>query len=399
MSDLPTQALLQQTGARHVTGEHLEVLGKQASVLWATGRASNLNDAVVATVKTAGLSPEQVRRVVEFTNTAAYLSEFAKEGSQHRVIDFGSDGPANPARVLQDLNDGGGGSSYDSGDYRSPPPRTKSASAWEETAFQQMFKTEGSGGYADANPLGEVIDLRDKLAGQYETATSELSSMELGYSDLCDSLFFQVKQAAMEGHDLSEVVEIWSRYAPHEEYIKVAFAEIGPRLVENEVFRTHSDYADSLMKKANVGLVNPDHPLVSEFGSFCEVLSKLAETREVQQELGEGVARLTSFLKEAAAPKGLINKAVGVLGSAADHSRTGAHALGEAMFGEGSAHAATLGNVAHKGVKYVAPALAANEVYRHTKYNPVLNSAMGYVPGTREYYQREQELQQRAAGY
>src|SRR5208282_6747332 len=114
MADLHTQGLLQQAHAHRVSGEHLEVLGKQASSRWSSGESKTLSDAVVETVKTAGLSPEQVKRVCEFANTEAYLTEFKKEGSAHKFIDFGS-GPADPSTVIKDLNDGGGGTVFDDG--------------------------------------------------------------------------------------------------------------------------------------------------------------------------------------------------------------------------------------------------------------------------------------------
>ncbi len=90
-------------------------MGKSAAERWSVGAYPSLHEAVVGTVKCARLSPEQVRRVVEFANTTAYLTEFRKEGMGHKYIDFGEGGPANPSTVLQDLNDGGGGTVFDTG--------------------------------------------------------------------------------------------------------------------------------------------------------------------------------------------------------------------------------------------------------------------------------------------
>ena len=114
-NDMPIQTALQQLKAKPVSGEHLEVLGKYAARAWDRGDYNTLNEAVVGTVRDEHLSPEQVRRVVEFCNGEAYLSEFRKEGSKHRVVHFAC-GPADPGVVLRDLNDGGGGSVVDTGD-------------------------------------------------------------------------------------------------------------------------------------------------------------------------------------------------------------------------------------------------------------------------------------------
>ncbi len=131
MNDLPSIALLQQSHAVPKSGEELEVMGKYAASQYIGGKQKTLNDAVVGTVKHAGLSPEQVRRVIEFANTAAYLSEFNKEGSPSRYVDFAG-GPADPGEVLRELNSGGGGTVFDRGlaDYSMPMAElSKAASA------------------------------------------------------------------------------------------------------------------------------------------------------------------------------------------------------------------------------------------------------------------------------
>jgi hypothetical protein len=128
MSDLPSTVLLQQSHAPPKTGEELEVLGKHAACKFMCGECADLTAAVVETVKSAGLSPEQVKRVVEFANTNAYLEQFKKMGSGHKYVDFPG-GPASPGEVIKDLNDGGGGTVFDSGlgDYKGPPVKTSSA--------------------------------------------------------------------------------------------------------------------------------------------------------------------------------------------------------------------------------------------------------------------------------
>lgn len=133
MHDMPSVTLLQQSHAIPKTGEELEVLGKHAAKQYAGGACETLNEAVVETVKHAGLSPEQVRRVIEFANVNAYLTEFGKEGSAHKYIEFHG-GPADPAEVLRDLNDGGGGTIFDRGlaDYSIQPEAPKTASILEK---------------------------------------------------------------------------------------------------------------------------------------------------------------------------------------------------------------------------------------------------------------------------
>ena len=74
MHDLPAVFLLQQEHAKAKSGEELEGFGKQAAWQYVTGKAPTLNEAVVETIKHAGLSPEQVKRVIEFANVRSNLN-------------------------------------------------------------------------------------------------------------------------------------------------------------------------------------------------------------------------------------------------------------------------------------------------------------------------------------
>lgn len=401
--DLPNSSLLQQLNAKEVSGEHLEVMGKKAAAEWCEGRHASLTNAVVATVKHAGLSPEHVKRVVEFANTEAYLTEFRKEGSGHRVVQF-ENGPANYAAVLQDLNDGGGGSAFDpgTGDYHQPP-KEKSASADDETALFAAFGTSSSTpDLPEHNPLSNTIELRDKLAHDYETATATLSTLENMFADLRARCFHNVKQASLSGHALSEIAEIWAGVAPSDEHVKVAFRAVFPELVANGVFPDTESVVASLEKVASVGTVNADHPLVVDFQDFCTTLSKLAEVRANHAELEAGLAEITTFITKEGGKTGLLQKGVNALHHAGEFAGRHGEAVGDALLGEGKGKA--VGTAARLGTKYVLPAVGVNEVYRHTlKHNPGFQQAkqvaLGTIPGTNEYSQKELELQMAAQGY
>lgn len=145
MHDLPAQTLLQQLHAHPISGEELEVMGKKAASRYLCGDCCTLNDAVVETVKQAGLSPEQVKRVIEFANTNAYIEQFNKLGSDHKYVEFHG-GPADPSVILKDLNDGGGGTVFDRGmaDYsRLPMEKSSSDLLAQNRARMGLEKTAG----------------------------------------------------------------------------------------------------------------------------------------------------------------------------------------------------------------------------------------------------------------
>ena len=324
-NELPSQLLLQQHAARPVSGEELETMGKHAAVCFHEGRYGSLNQAVVDTVKCAGLSPEQVRRVVEFTNTHAFLKEFNKTAEPHKYVFF-KEGLASPSEVIKDLNDGSGGTVFDPGvsDYAEPPAAIKMSSAravdrnldaLEKTAgvsfnrrnitdeiLEEGFKLSEAQGIPFAHPLADTEDAQQKLASARDAATSELSELEVLFGDIQGSLYQQVKQAAAAGVPLGHIVQAWVQVLePEQEHVKLAFAYLGPRLVSDGIFSGYEALGDSLEKTANAKfLTNSEHPIVKTFAGFCETFNKMAHLRVARNELFEMEEKVEQFLRLAA---------------------------------------------------------------------------------------------------
>lgn len=392
MSDL----LSQQSHAQAHSGEYLELLGKKAAADWGNGQHKSLTESVTDTVKQAQLSPEQVKRVVEFANTAAYLTEFKKEGTTNKVVDF-QGGPADASEILKDLNDGGGGSVFDRGtlDYAAPPSDHKHASVREEAQLLSLFGDGPSEKTPYENPYGEVVDLRDKLAGMKDHLQSQISGLEVAYADLADRVYHEVKQAALTETSLGEVMQAWDTVAPSNDHIKVAFSLITPRLLREGVFYRVEEMTASVDKTASAVAVNPAHPLVVEFEEFCGVLSKLAELRSARTEVIEHLNRLGVFLKQASTVGNVVK---GVTGASRVAAEASAPFLKE--------HLGNLaGGALATGIKYaphVSGAIALNEANTHLKYSPSVparavraakHGLLQQIPGTEDSERHKWEIQ------
>lgn len=315
--NLPEQTQLQQASARPVSGEELNTFGKHAAALYAKGEATSLNDAVVYTVKHAGLSPEQVKRVVEFANTAAYLDEFKKEGTSTKYVHF-DHGPADPSEVLKELNSGGGGTVFDRGlmDYAHTPEVHKTASAFGlharnmlamekvagvsltdlDTELSAVFGVPSSGPVY-TNPFQDVDDARAKLAAARDAVLAEISGEESVLLGINRDLFHIVKQAALAGTPLGHVVQAWHQVLhPAPELVKSAFSLLGKQLVDNGVFG-YAELGESLTKTAGALAVNEEHPVISCFAAYCQSIEKLAQLRVAYEECTDGIGRLDTFRK------------------------------------------------------------------------------------------------------
>lgn len=468
--DSPIQTVLQQRDARPVSGEHLEVLGKQAAANWCEGKVASLHAAIVDVVRGERLSPEQVKRVVEFTNGDAYLQEFRKEGS-HKVVHFDC-GPADPSQVLQDLNDGGGGSVYDRGtlDYTRDPkevhkhaqassyreqvadfyagrggtptatsPRQRvmdfysgrsvthssEASGAEKTASVEgvepveglpklpkmpalpkhaavespyedqlwaLFNNGEPSHIAFAEPLQPLVEVRSKLAAGRDQVASEIDALEIDYATAGDQLYHHVKQAALEGVSLADVVKSWSSVSDDPLYVKIAFRLMTPRFQREGVFPSLDALGESLTKQASAGDVNVEHPLVSSYGEFIDALNKLANMRVLHQEFVDGFENAESLLKQAASG-GLIGAAKKGIGAASQGIDAASPAI--AQFLVGAQDAKQLAPTISKGLKgtaLVGGALAGNAALQSVTDRPLVQAGLGaakaVVPGTAEYQNR-----------
>ena len=399
MNDLPSTMLLQQVNARPVSGEDLEVFGKEAAIKYTRGDCGTLSEAVVETVKSAGLSPEQVRRVVELANTDAFLQAFRKEG-QHKVVEFAG-GPANYSDILKDLNDGGGGTVLDKGnnDYELPPPdvqktatRNQERLGLEETKLAEAFNVdERPIPYAD--PFQDAMDMRDKLAAAYDGVSDVINSLEVHYLGTTDHLYEHVKQAALDGTALGQVVSAWSTVNTEPAFIKAAFEQMTPRLLRGQVFASKGAIGESLTKTASAGMVNPKHPLVETYGEFCETLTKLAKVRRTQESLVQSLDQITTFLKAAARGglAGKVWKGMGeAVGKAAPHVEKG---VGKVVGERAGAVAGKATRKAH----WLVPALGGEQVYREAKTGrgPIggpTRFVKGRIPGTRAAMARQYRL-------
>ena len=411
MPDFSIQEFLQKRSARTLSGEELEIFGKHAAQRYAAGEGT-LSEAVIEEVKQAGLSPEQVRRVVEFANTSAFLQEFNKEGTEHRVVEFRG-GPADPSIILQGLNGGGEKVAFDHGslDYQSPPSRAKTSAA-NEMSLRDLFSQEAPPNtIPEENPYGDVVDFRDKVAGLCDHLTSELSGLETIYEDLCDELYGQVKQAALEGISLGDVVVAWSEVTDEPIFVKAAFEVISPRLEKTGVFKNALEICESLEKTAGQKLVNVSHPLVTGFSEYCDALAKLAGLREERDEAlhflklstafltnpnrGEQADFIASLVKEAVG--GLVGKAFEGADALSGPAASAAHGVGKVLFGEGHG-AKTLGKAVGGAVKYAPHAAGAAvgvRALQNVNASGVGQALQSFVPGTQAYQQKQFELQQR----
>jgi len=275
MSDSLPLGLSQQEHAKPVDPDLLEQMGKKAAARF-KDYGVPLSDCVVDTIKEAGLAPEQVKRVCEFANTAAYLEAFEKAGSTRNVTFDG--GPADPGYVLKELNDGS-----------SPMPKRAASYAGSFSAYDKLrefdllkaaFEIQSAGSektasaelshQSHADPKDELNSLRITLEGAESELQSKLAANTRLLGDVEEDLCSTVRQNVLGGTSLGDISAAWSGAGINPRTVKTATALACKYMKE----RGHSeeDLQASMSKVAHTGSKpNLQHPLIVKVAAYERV--------------------------------------------------------------------------------------------------------------------------------
>lgn len=263
--------MIPMTG-RLVDSGHLESLGKVAAQLAETAGIS-MTQAVVQTIGMEKLNSEQVRRVVEFANVESYNRKFASLTGTTRAVHF-EGGPADPAQVLQSLNDQARPQevTIEAMEYSLPPDFAKKASM---SAFASTDRTQ-------KGLIGDVYAAHSKLAAAHDELVQSAEAAKERMNEHFAMLSERVKSASAGGAHPAEIYTAWARI--HPELAKVAYKHTA------SCMRTDNE-------KVAGREINPSAPLVTLFRTFVkEAQSYEAHSialAEVETELG----RVSAWLK------------------------------------------------------------------------------------------------------
>ena len=405
----------QQRDSRSVPGSRLEEIGKLAAGRWVGGAVGSLHEAVVEGVKSAQLSPEQVRRVTEFANTNAYLSLFKKEGGANKYIDFGDSGPADPVDVLRDLNDGGGGTLQNMGETRMDRITPEGHAPGHVSEDMLMSFLRGGRKEASMSKVAhaaqeeasaqELWVLETKLASELQERESSGRLLEMYARRSLSNFYENVKEASREGYSLGEIVGVLQQFSD-DGVVKAAMAAAMPRIT-SELFSDGAEAAESFRKEASgSGKPDPTHPLVTSFLELGGVLEKMASLRQQCGEVESAIRKLRD-VRTKTASGGPFEAAGRLLPGAVSQSRGGILGAGKRLLHGAAGKAGDLGEAAGrhmfggdgkttgavaKALTYAAPVVAAHEIYRRNlKNSAALGAVRSVVPGTNEYYAAEMD--------
>jgi hypothetical protein len=268
--DAIPQGLIEQSRARPIDPGKLQLLGKQAAALY-TGSGTSLNDAVLSVIGKEDLGPEHARRVCEFANQEAFQREWEKGGSV-RNIEF-SGGPADPAVVIRELNDGARPDAIRVSDYDESPAKLARADRRIEDEIFGKFAQHMTHHSEVPSGMGDLHRLKQTINGAQDHIHSKISSLGIMKEAMARELGDEVCKAVLSGDTLDKIASAWSHFCDKKDLFKEAMDVSISRMNERKV------PGSKMEKRAGVeefGKVpNPNHPLISKFIGFTKVAQQL----------------------------------------------------------------------------------------------------------------------------
>lgn len=231
-----------------VTVDEILRLAREAASKYKEG--TPLTAAVASVVRGRGLNDEQVKRVVEETNTAALLDEFSRAGPKKNVVFPG--GPADPRAVLSSLR----------GDHEIPLPASSGGVTMTATNKKaEISKSDGA--------------VYGALEKQASVLCEHLRQAETVYEDCCRRLVGAVKLAAASGQPEGHVLAAVKLACSNDWFANLALYEIANRC---GIQGGHVKVA---------GRLDENHPLVGAARDFEDAAAHLkvaAEARRAAEE-------------------------------------------------------------------------------------------------------------------
>lgn len=252
----------------------LELMGKTAAQ-FAESNQISLTDAVIETLQAhPDLTPEHIRRVVEFANTEAFNQKYASLDPSHRVVDI-EGGPADPQSVLQACASANAAAPVvlPSLEYAAAPlPGTKTSS----TMFEASERTRGG-------ILQDVDGLRTKLSSAHEEAVQSREVSRSYMNDAMVKLAQSTLAAAGQGASGSEVFAVWAAFEP--ELAKVAYQKV-------------AHYFKGEQTKVAGRSIRPTAQVSVDFQDFVKKAASFLAYTEAVQNVEAELVRVKDWLKD-----------------------------------------------------------------------------------------------------
>ena len=302
--DLTTYLISDRKHRPSLSPEALELMGKQAANRY-LDEGIPLNDGIVDLAGEHGdINADQVRRVVEFANKAAYLGLHDKAKTAGAKESYPQFALADAVAILGSL-------SAEASPIRTPSVDTDYSSSVEKRAsiegvtadnlladLFQMRKTSSEAQTRDS-VVNEIVSVKEDLTSLRDHLTHTASQLDTLWKEAQEDYYDHVRRHLLNGGSFADVVASSRIPGVPQEKISAALQPFVVRLLQDKVASAPAlrEQVEGFEKVAH-RILNEQHPLVTTFRAYVSLDQEIEKVAvglgDVEVELG----RVNSFLKE-----------------------------------------------------------------------------------------------------
>lgn len=292
-----------------ISPEMLEVFGKEAANMFLDHGVA-LNEAVVKVASAHDdISPEQVKRIAEFANTATYLALHDKNKTSGAKTSYPQFVLADPSRIIQDMSDGARPTLVTQTDreYGLQPLKEKNSSANDprESALEQLFVGDLEKVAYDEKSItkqaaiDEVFAAKDMLIGLRDSLRNSAEQLDMMFKEASAELYELSKRFVLEGGTMADVYRAVSSNTQDREKISQVMTPIITGFIRENVRHPDEMREDMLeLEKVAHRIINPENEMVKAAGAVIACSSELQVVAEGLNQVVPELEKVSSFIKE-----------------------------------------------------------------------------------------------------
>lgn len=300
---------LTSTGGRRasITPERLELMGKEAATLLVE-KGVPLNESISKLAGAeADINAEQVKRVVEFANTAAYLSFHDKNKMAGEESSYPQFELADPNRILGNLSSGSRPTQLTKVDldYGRAPEKKKISSPKLEAALEELFlgpagtEKRASLDFTPETVTGHIMETKDNLVSLKANLEHSGERLDMLRKQADAEYYDAVKRHLLEGGSFTDVVRGAAEVFEDFDLMKEAMVPFVARLFKEKVAKPEDLYTQlqSLEKVAHRP-VYEDHPFVAGLGALVALDEEITKVATALTDVDASLARVRKAIRE-----------------------------------------------------------------------------------------------------
>lgn len=256
-----------------VSSDHLQVVAKRAAGKFVRKESDSLQGALVDSISSENLSNNQIERVTEMANQAAWKTMFVDGGDPSAEFD-----PASSSEIIESLDKSPTKYEDPNIDYYSDAPTGEVQS---DELLNSFRVSEDYEDYESFRPTREAEDVHEKVASANRLSIFSLDLLHSSLEVAGEELYDHVKQAHLrDGFGILQIAKAIGEVTGSEKFASSITKACANRLQGEGIIIKP---AQELEKSAHAVVINTKHPLLVT----AVRLEKLAESYKRAESLRE----------------------------------------------------------------------------------------------------------------